>query len=233
MGVLGPVTAWLSDREVAPGQPRQRAVLAVLATRANRVVSRGELVDAVWGTHAPATAEGGIYTYVAGLRRVLDPGRGRRDPGTVLLSMGAGYMLKLGGGCLDAEEFERGLAGARAARAAGDLGGAQRLLSEALALWRGSAFAGVPGPFAEAERRRLAEHRTAAAEEHADALLALGRNEEAIPELTVLAAEHPLRERTRGLLMVALYRCGRQAEALGVYREAREVLAAELGNQQQ
>jgi DNA-binding SARP family transcriptional activator len=229
VGVLGPVTAWLSEREVVPGQPRQRAVLAVLATRANRVVSRGELVDAVWGTHAPATAEGGIYTYVAGLRRILDPGRKRRDPGTVLLSMGAGYMLKLGSGSLDAEAFARGLAGARADRAAGDMAGAERLLSEALALWRGSAFAGVPGPFAEAERRRLAEHRTAAAEEHADVLLALGRNEEAIPELTVLAAEHPLRERTRGLLMVALYRCGRQADALGVYREAREVLAAELG----
>ncbi|MGD0560822.1 MAG: BTAD domain-containing putative transcriptional regulator, partial [Streptosporangiaceae bacterium] len=229
VGVLGPVTAWLGDREVSTGQPRQRALLALLASRANRVVSRGELVDAIWGTQSPATAEGGIYTYVAGLRRVLDPDRKPRDPGTVLISTGAGYLLRLDPGALDAVAFENLLARARTERADGYLPGAERGLRDALGLWRGAALAGVPGPHAESERHRLTELRVAAATDHADVLLALGRNEEAIPELTVLAAEHPLREHTRAMLMVALYRCGRQAEALRIYSEAREVLATELG----
>jgi DNA-binding SARP family transcriptional activator/predicted negative regulator of RcsB-dependent stress response len=229
VGVLGPVTAWLDDREVAAGQPRQRAVLAVLASRANRVVSRGELVDAVWGSHAPATSEGGIYTYVAGLRRLLDPDRKPRDSGTMVISSGAGYLLRLTPDGLDSEVFERQIVRARADRAEGYLPGAERRLSGALGLWRGAALSGVPGPFAEAERHRLTELRVTAAEEHADVLLALGRNEEAIPELTVLVAEHPLREHSRAMLMVALYRCGRQADALGAYRDAREVLALELG----
>jgi DNA-binding SARP family transcriptional activator len=229
VGVLGPVTAWLGDREVGAGQPRQRALLALLASRANRVVSRGELVDAIWGAQAPATAEGGIYTYVAGLRRLLDPDRKPRDPGTVVISAGAGYMLRLGPGGLDSDVFENLLSRARSDRSEGYLPGAERELREALDLWRGGALTGVPGPHAEAERDRLTELRVAAATEHADVLLALGRNEEAIPELTVLATEHPLREHTRAMLMVALYRCGRQADALRVYAEAREVLAAELG----
>ena len=102
-------------------------------------------------------------------------------------------------------------------------------INEALALWRGQPFAGVPGPFAEAERQRLAEMRTTAAEERADLMLSQGRHVAVVPELTALVAEHPLRERARGLLMIALYRCGRQAEALRVYAEGRRVLADELG----
>ncbi|HEX8007588.1 MAG TPA: BTAD domain-containing putative transcriptional regulator [Trebonia sp.] len=236
VGVLGPVTAWRDGREVPGGQPRQLAVLGVLATRANRLVSRGELVDAVWGDKPPASAEGGIYTYVAGLRRILEPDRPRpnpsqrrRAPARVLVSAGGGYMLRLGPGCLDADSFEQGLGQARGLRAAGDLAGAAQAVADALSLWRGIAFAGVPGPFAEAERQRLAELRTAAAEEWADLLLGLGRPAEAVPDLTTLVAEHSLRERARGLLMIALYRCGRQAEALQVFHEAREQLAEELG----
>ncbi|MBV9382596.1 MAG: tetratricopeptide repeat protein [Streptosporangiaceae bacterium] len=229
VGVLGPVTTWYGEHEVLPGQPRQQAVLCVLAVRANRVVSRGELVDAVWGQQAPVSAEGGIYTYVAGLRRKLEPDRRLRQPSQVLVSAGAGYMLRLGSGCLDADVFEQGLARARKLRSSGDLPGASRLLAEGLGLWRGIAFAGVPGPFADAERHRLSELRTAAAEERADLLLAQGQPAEALPDLTVLVAEHPLRERARGLLMVALYRCGRQAEALQVFRDARDVLAEDLG----
>jgi DNA-binding SARP family transcriptional activator len=250
VGVLGPVTAWHGEREVPAGQPRQLAVLGVLATRANRVVSRGELVDAVWGDQPPASAEGGIYTYVAGLRRVLEPDWPRRDPdgpgrdadgprrdadrtrraaARVLVSAGGGYMLRLGPGCLDADQFEQCLIRARGLRASGDPAGAAMMVDEALALWRGLPFAGVPGPFAEAERQRLGELYTAAAEEHADLLLAQGRAAEAVPDLTALVAEHPLRERARGLLMVALYRCGRQAEALQVFHDARDQLAEELG----
>jgi DNA-binding SARP family transcriptional activator len=236
VGVLGPVTAWREEREVTAGQPRQLAVLGVLAMRANRVVSRGELVDAVWGEQPPATAEGGIYTYIAGLRRVLEPDRplrapdrSRRAPASVLVTAGGGYMLRLASGSLDADCFEQLLSQVRALRAQGDLAGAARAVDEALALWRGPAFAGVPGPFAEAERQRLGELRTAAIEERGDLLLAQGRSAEAVAELTVLGAEHPLRERARGLLMVGLYRCGRQAEALQLFRDVRDQLADELG----
>ncbi len=239
VGVLGPVTAWHGERELHAGQPRQLAVLGVLATRANRVVSRGELVDAVWGDQPPATAEGGIYTYVAGLRRVLEPDRPRRDPdqpdrpkrapARVLVSAGGGYMLRLDPGCLDSDHFEHCLARARGMRVSGDLASAVRAVDEALALWRGLPFAGVPGPFAEAERHRLRELRTAVAEERADLLLAQGQGAEAVPDLTALVAAHPLRERAHGLLMIALYRCGRQAEALQVFRTARERLAEDLG----
>ena len=211
------------------GQPRQQAVLGILAMRANRVISRGELVDAVWGQDPPASAEGGIYTYVAGLRRVIEPNRSLRGPGRVLVSSGAGYVLHLVPGQPDAVAFEQDLARARQLRKAGDPVGAATALSSALSLWRGIAFAGVPGPFAETERVRLGELHSAAAEEHADVLLSLGRHEEVVPDLTAMVTDNPLRERMRGLLMVALYRCGRQAEALRVYQDGRRVLAEELG----
>jgi len=230
------VTVWRDGQEQAAGQPRQLAVLGVLATRANRVVSRGELIDAVWGDTPPASAEGGIYTYVAGLRRVLEPERPRREPdqarrapSRMLISGGGGYLLRLASGAFDAEHFERCLGAARRLRASGDPAAAARAVDEALALWRGLPYAGVPGPFAEAERRRLTELRTAAAEERADLLLTQGQAGAAVPELAALAAAHPLRERATGLLMIALYRCGRQAEALYVFGETRRRLAEELG----
>jgi DNA-binding SARP family transcriptional activator/Tfp pilus assembly protein PilF len=197
--------------------------------RANRVISRGELVDAVWGQDPPASAEGGIYTYVAGLRRVIEPNRSLRGPGRVLVSSGAGYVLHLVPGQPDAVAFEQDVARARQLRKVGDATGAVAALDSALSLWRGIAFAGVPGPFAETERVRLGELRSAAAEERADALLSLGRHEEVVPDLTAMVADHPLRERMRGLLMIALYRCGRHAEALRVFQDARRVLAEELG----
>ena len=211
------------------GQPRQQAVLGILAMRANRVISRGELVDAVRGQDPPASAEGGIYTYVAGLRRVIEPTRSVRGPGRVLVSSGAGYVLHLVPGQPDAVAFEQQLARARQLRKNGDPVAAVDALEGALGLWRGVAFAGVPGPFAETERVRLAELRSGAAEERADVLLALGRHEEVVPDLTVLVADHPLRERMRGLLMIALYRGGRHAEALRVFADGRHVLAEELG----
>jgi DNA-binding SARP family transcriptional activator/tetratricopeptide (TPR) repeat protein len=229
VGVLGPVTAWRDGREVVAGQPRQLAVLGVLASRANQVVSRGELVDGVWGDQPPVSVDSGIYTYIAGLRRVLDPDRSRRAPGQVLVSSGGGYLLRLGPGGLDAGQFEECLGRSRELRASRDTGGAARVVDEALGLWRGQAFAGVPGPFAEAERVRLAELRTTAAVERADLMLAQGQSAAAVAELTALVAEHPLREPARGLLMIALYRCGRQAEALHVFYDARTRLAEDLG----
>jgi len=253
VGVLGPVCAWLAlpgsaapeggrdaggaEEQLDLGQPRQLAVLAVLAVRANRVVSRAELIDAVWGDQPPASAESGVYTYVAGLRRVLEPGRqrgqdrarSRRESDSVLVSVGGGYMLRLAPAGLDAVVFEQGLARCRGMRAAGDLTGADEVLATALGLWRGEALAGVPGPFAEAERLRLTELRTAAAEDRADLLLATGRAGEAVAYLTGLVAEHPLRERARALLMIAMYRTGRQAHALQVFQDARARLAEDLG----
>jgi DNA-binding SARP family transcriptional activator/tetratricopeptide (TPR) repeat protein len=229
VGVLGPVTAWYDDQELSVGQPRQQAVLGILAMRANRVISRGELVDAVWGQDPPASAEGGIYTYVAGLRRIIEPHRSLRGPGRVLVSSGAGYVLHLVPGQPDAVSFEQHLGRARQLRKGGDAAGAAAELNSALGLWRGIAFAGVPGPFAETERVRLGELRSTAAEERADVLLSLGRHEEVVPELTAMVADHPLRERMRGLLMIALYRSGRHAEALRVFQEGRRVLAEELG----
>jgi tetratricopeptide (TPR) repeat protein len=147
----------------------------------------------------------------------------------VLVSSGAGYVLHLVPGQPDAVAFEQGLSRARQLRKAGDTAGAVVALDSALSLWRGIAFAGVPGPFAETERVRLGELRSAAAEERADVLLSLGRHEEVVPDLTAMVTDHPLRERMRGLLMIALYRCGRPAEALRVFAEGRKVLAEELG----
>jgi len=211
------------------GQPRQQAVLGILAMRANRVISRGELVDAVWGQDPPASAEGGIYTYVAGLRRIIEPHRSLRGPGRVLISSGAGYVLHLVPGQPDAVSFEQHLGRARQLRKGGDAVGAAAELNSALGLWRGVAFAGVPGPFAETERVRLGELRSTAAEDQADVLLWLGRHEEVVPDLTAMVADHPLRERMRGLLMIALHRSGRPAEALRVFQEGRRLLAEELG----
>ena len=229
VGVLGPVAAWEGDEELRLGQPRQQAVLGILAMRANRVISRSELVDAVWGHEPPPSAEGGIYTYIAGLRRIIEPGRSVRGQGRILVSTGAGYVLHLVPGQPDAVAFEQHLGRARQLRKGGDPAGAVTSLDAALGLWRGTAFAAVPGPFAETERARLAELRSLAAEERADVLLALGRHEEVVPDLGAMVADQPLRERMRGLLMIALYRSGRQAEALRVYQDGKRVLAEELG----
>ena len=166
---------------------------------------------------------------MAGLRRVFEPTRSARGPGRVLVSSGAGYVLHLVPGQPDAVAFEQQLARARQLRKNGDAAAAVEALESALGLWRGVAFAGVPGPFAETERVRLAELRSGAAEERADVLLSLGRHEEVVPDLTALVADHPLRERMRGLLMIALYRGGRHAEALRVFADGRHVLAEELG----
>src|ERR1700678_4164698 len=124
VGVLGPVMAWNGDQELPVGQPRQQAVLGILAMRANRVISRGELVDAVWGQDPPASAEGGVYTYVAGLRRIIEPNRSLRGPGRVLVSSGAGYVLHLVPGQPDAVSFEQHLGRARQLRKGGDAAGA-------------------------------------------------------------------------------------------------------------
>jgi DNA-binding SARP family transcriptional activator len=230
VGVLGPIRVWRDEIELVPGQPRQQAILGVLASQVNRVVSRNELVDAVWGEDPPDTVVDAVYNYVAGLRRVLEPGRPRRGPGQVLASCEAGYVLRLDPLLLDAHAFETRIGEARQCVAAGEPDAALESFEAAVALWRGEvAFAGVPGPLAEAERIRLGELRISALERRAEILITLGRHADATPELAKLVHEHPLRERLAELLMRALYMGGRQAEALAVFSQAREVLVRELG----
>ncbi len=227
--LLGPVRAWQDERELELGPPRQRAVFAVLAMHTNKTVSRDELVDGVWGDDPPASAVNSVYIYVAGLRRALEPDRGRRAPATILASSGAGYQLRLEPGQPDAVAFGRHLAKARTLRAEGDLASAVRSLEAASALWQEAPLSGIPGSWAETERVRLGEMWLTALEERTEIMLARGAHAEAAAELAGLVRGHPLRERFRGQLMLALYRCGRQAEALAVFAQTRRMLIDELG----
>ena len=227
--VLGPVRAWLADLEIDLGPPRQRAVLGTLATRANQVVSRDELIDAVWGQDPPVSAVNSLHIYVAGLRREVEPGRRKGDRGRTLASARSGYVLRLRPGGLDAAEFEKHLGGARLQRSAGDPASAIRSLDAALNRWRGQPFTGIPGPFAERQRIRLRELQLTARQERAEALLTVGRHAELVAELSDLVREEPLHEGLRALLMRGLYGLGRQAEALAVFAEARRHLVEQLG----
>lgn len=229
VALLGPVRAWSDGREVALGSPRQRGVFAVLALRPGAAVRRDELIRAVWGEDAPATAEGSVYTYVSVLRKALEPDRPRGAASRLLESVGSGYRLVLDPGASDVAEFE---ALRRRARRQLDDGAPREALwsvDSALALWRGVPLAGLDGPFARAHRLRLDEARAAARELRAEAALAVGAHLDVIGELGALVGEQPLRERARELLMSALHQAGRSAEALEVFREAGRVLRAELG----
>ncbi|MEU6153049.1 BTAD domain-containing putative transcriptional regulator [Actinosynnema sp. NPDC047251] len=223
VSVLGPVRAWSGVAELPLGHARQRAVFAVLATRANQVVSRHELVDAVWGTEPPASVVGSLHTYVSGLRRVLGAHRASLE------SRSTGYSLRLADGAVDTDLFVRARDEGGRLLAVGRWAEAREALGGALRLWQGTAYAGVSGPFAELERQRLAELRLAVAEQHARARLELGEHAEVVADLTGLVAEHPWHESLRGLVMLALHRSGRRAEALEAYQEVHRALVAEQG----
>ncbi|MGC4901982.1 BTAD domain-containing putative transcriptional regulator [Micromonospora echinospora] len=223
VNVLGPVRAWNGEAEIDLGPARRRALFAMLAANANRPVTRGELIRALWGGSAPGAAAGNVYTYVSGLRRSLGRAGGR------LLSGRAGYTLRLDPGALDADRFVSLCEAAEAPAAAGRPGEAVALLDEALALWHGDAYANVAALFAELDRHRLAELRIAAAERRARLILDGGCDESPIADLTALVRDHPLHEPFHELLMRALHRAGRGTEALDVYHAARRVLADELG----
>ncbi|MCX4746856.1 winged helix-turn-helix domain-containing protein [Kitasatospora sp. NBC_01287] len=227
--LLGPLVVHRAGVVRDPGPAMQCAVLAVLLLSANEPVPRGQIVQAVWGARATVNSPGLVATYVSRLRRILEPDRPRRAAGTVLTSHGAGYRLALGPGELDLHEFEAARQRARARRAAGRPAEAAGALDEALALWRGGGLDGLPGPFAALHRGRLAELRLAAQEERFELALLLGRQHEVVAELGLLAAAHPRRERLRGLLMLALYRAGRQSEALAVFAETRQSLISSQG----
>lgn len=224
--VLGPVRAWRDAEPLDLGPPQQRAMLAVLLLRQGHRATADELVDAIWGDAPPPRAVGALRTYAFRLRRILEEPHSRPR---LLMSAGDGYALHVHAGCLDAEVFEDRVRAGEKARADGDPAAAARLLREALDLWDGTPLAGVPGPFAEAQRARLDERRVSVQEIRFELELEAGRHAEIVGELTALSAEHTLRERLRGLLMLALYRCGRQAEALAVFADGRRILAEELG----
>lgn len=223
--LLGPVQAWCGERELELGPPQQRALLTALALRARRIVSVDELLDALW-EEPPARAAAIVRTYVSRLRRVLEPDRVHPS---VLVSSGSGYVLRLPADCVDTEVFEDRVAAAGRARARGDAAGALGLLREACGLWHGEPLAGLPGPLAQAHRARLVERRLNAVQAWLEAELETGRHAEVIGELTVWVSQYPLLEPMRELLMLALYRGGRQAEALGVYADARRALLEQLG----
>ena len=215
--ILGPLEVDDGGAPVPLGGPKRRALLALLLLHADEVVPTQRLVDELWGEKAPASAGTALHNHISRLRKVLGD--------NLLVTRPRGYMLRLDGHEFDLDQFERLVSEASDAEASARAA----KLREALGLWRGPALADVELPFVQGETARLDELRLAALEERIEADLALARHAELVPELEALAREHPLRERLRGQLILALYRCGRQAEALETYREGRRYLADELG----
>ncbi len=224
--VLGPLEGFRRAVPLALGSPKQRAMLAVLLLTVDHSASLGELMDALWGDDLPVSASTTVRTYAWRLRQALMSERG--EPGA-LVSIGNGYRMVLPRGAVDVEQAEKAAALAEQAGADGRLEQARDLLNGALRLWRGEPLNGIPGPFALRHRDRLAELRLTLLEERLALDVRLGRAARLIPELASLTAEHPLRERPHGLLMFALYRSGRQGDALAAFRAARQVLIDELG----
>jgi DNA-binding SARP family transcriptional activator len=220
--ILGPLEVWHEDRPIQIRGAKERALLAFLLLHAGEPVSADRLIDELWDASPPATARKSLQVRVAGLRRAL-----RED---VLLTRGDAYLVRLGGNQLDLHRFEQLLSDGSDALAAGDHSGAVATLHEALALWRGPALADFAyESFAQPAIARLEELRAHAFELRLEAQLDLGLHARVIAELGDLVAVHPFRERFRAQLMLALYRHGRQAEALDVYRQAREEFVGELG----
>ncbi len=219
--LLGPIEAERDGAPVALGGPKPRTLLAVLALEPGRVVSVDRLVEALWPGEPPETAAHAVQVYVSQLRKALGPAIATRAPG---------YELELAPEHVDVHRFARLTQDGRAALEGGDPVSAEGALREALALWRGPALADFfYEPFAQTEIARLEELRTVTLEERIEADLALGRHAELVSELEALVSAQPLRERPRAQLMLALYRSGRQADALAAYRTARETLVEELG----
>ncbi len=222
--ILGPLEVSDGERLLRLTGAKQGALLALLLLHANEVVSSDRLIDELWG-ELPETGANALQARVSKLRKSLAP-----VAGEILLTRAPGYLLEVGPGELDVERFERLAGEGRRALAQGDAAGAATTLREALALWRGPTLADFAyEPFAQGEIARLEEARLACHEERLEADLALGRHGELVGELESLVTAHPLRERLRGQLMLALYRSGRQAEALAAYQETRRILVEELG----
>ncbi|GLW05219.1 hypothetical protein Misp01_03490 [Microtetraspora sp. NBRC 13810] len=229
VNVLGPVTAEVDGVEVALGGRMQRGVLAVLAAARGQVVAAETVISALWGEHeGPSMAT--LHSYIARLRQALEPGRTAKTHSGVLPREGLGYALRVDAYEVDAERFARLAGEGERLLTGGDPGAAATALSEALGLWRGRPYADYPdAPFAAPEVARLEGLRLAAQENLFAAQLALGRHAAVVGDLEKFATEHPLSERGWELLALALYRSGRQGDALAALRDARRLLADELG----
>ena len=222
--LLGPLEVWDGGREIKVAGAKRRALLAILVLHRNEVLPRDRLVDLLWGERPPASAAHSLEVHVSKLRGLL------AGDGSRLQTRPPGYVLRVEPGELDLERFERLAKNGRGALAEGDAERAARLLREALSEVRGPALAEFAfEPFAQAPMAELAELPMAVLEDRVDADLSLGEHATLVGELEALVAAEPLRERRRRQLMLALYRCGRQGEALQVYRDARRVLVDELG----
>ena len=225
--ILGPLEVRDKERVLELGGAKQRAVLALLLLRANEVVALDRLIDGIWGERPPDTAAAAVHGSVSRLRKVLEP---NGAPYQVIRTQAPGYVFAAGPEVVDRYRFERLAAEGKTALDDGDAARSADLLREALALWRGPALEDIAFTIADrTELDRLDEEWISAVEERIDADLVLGRHALLVPELEALVARHPLRERLRGQLMVALYGAGRQADALETYRDASRLLDDELG----
>jgi len=228
--LLGPLEVWDGDERIDLGGAKQRALLALLLLHANRTVPRTQVINWLWDMEPPRTAEGLVHEYVSRLRRALRRCRGAEPSSQRLRTQVSGYLLEVAPDELDLDRFERLVDQAHQGMAAGDLELATGTLGQALGLWRGLALANLPTSLAvEAESARLEEARLVALEERLEVELRLSRHVQLVGELEALVASYPDRERLRRQLMLALYRSGRQAEALTVYRNTRQMLVEELG----
>ena len=238
--ILGSLEVCDRDRTLRLGGDKQRALLAVLLLHANEVVSADRLIDDLWGARPPPAALKALQAHVSRLRKALDTEAGelRDDNGDrspvgsdgVLVTRGHGYLLCVARGELDLDRFRAAVEAGREALAAGDAGRAAAILRDGLALWRGPPLADFAyEAFAQAAIAEIEDLHLSALEERVEADLALGRDRDLVGELTSLVRQNPLRERVRGQLMLALYRSGRQAEALQVYQEFRRELSEQLG----
>lgn len=228
--VLGPLEVTRDGTALALGGPKQRSVLAMLVIQANRVVPTGQLIDAVWGEDAHDRAGSTLQVYVANLRKILEPDRTSRDGYEILQTRSPGYVLDAPGDTVDLLVFERCVTDGRNALAHDDPEQAASVLRQALGLWRGEPLADLrESDTVFAEATRLEELRIGAVTARIEADLACGRHGELVGELEQLIAAHPFNEGFRAQLMLALYRNGRQADALRAYGEARTVLIDELG----
>ena len=228
--ILGPLQVLDAGRPLALGRPKQRAVLAILLLDAGRVVSLDRLVEEVWGRQSPPQALASVQAYVSHLRRLLEPQRAPGAPATVIVNQAPGYRIVLGADDLDAACFETLAQRGHDLLQQNEAPRAAETLEEALRLWRGPVLADfADARFVQAQRARLEDLRLTALEGRLSADLALGRHARIVAELEQLTADHPFRERLQGLRMAALYRCGRQAEALQSYQQFRGQLREELG----
>ncbi|MBT2510549.1 AfsR/SARP family transcriptional regulator [Streptomyces sp. ISL-98] len=233
IGILGPLVVRSGGGDAAPTAPKPRQLLALLAARVDEVVSMDLLIDELWENRPPASAVTTVQTYVVQLRRAL-AGALQLSPaevaGTVLPFTGWGYRLVAGSATHDAHAFLRCAESGREALNSGANNQASVMLRQALRMWRGPAFAGVRlGPHLLAHRINLEEYRLVTVEQRVEADLRLGHHHELIGELSGLVLQHPLHENLHALFMTSLYRAGRPAQALGVFRDLRKNLRAELG----